>query len=307
MISKLRKIIAVIIDSLGLFGLLKYLNRQRLFLIGYHSVSAKLSDANYPYHDLIIDEQSFKSQIDTLIRDGHTFIDPDDLDKLDVGSVFLPTIIYFDDAYRDLLDFAIPVLKERKIKPIIFVPTDLVEGKRSMWTHAERYYLRKKGFTIEKIEEHIKNLKSLSHEERNILLQSTGNMEGLDFYLSWNEIKELYNSRLAIIGSHGVTHVRLNELSLAEIRREVSDSKRLIEQRVGNEVSFFSFPGGRTVKGVENYLEEAGYKFAVRTVSGTNSLPINLLNRFQLSKIAPKPNESSVIFRARLYLSFLFK
>lgn len=48
-----------------------------------------------------------------------------------------------------------------------------------------------------------------------------------------------------IIGSHGVTHANLTELSGPQLMRELKCSKGIIEKHVGQPCSVFSFPGGR--------------------------------------------------------------
>ena len=47
------------------------------------------------------------------------------------------------------------------------------------------------------------------------------------------------------IGSHGLTHARLDGLSAAEAEREVAGSRRALEEVVGRPVEVFAYPYGR--------------------------------------------------------------
>lgn len=65
------------------------------------------------------------------------------------------------------------------------------------------------------------------------------------------------------LGAHSVTHPRLDELSLSEIEREVSDSKRRLEQLVGCTINTFAYPYGAYDRLVRATVIAAGYRSAV--------------------------------------------
>jgi polysaccharide deacetylase len=79
------------------------------------------------------------------------------------------------------------------------------------------------------------------------------------------------------IGSHTVTHPVLTTLSDAAIRREVFDSKRMLEDIVGRPVSSFSYPCGRFDRRVRAIVAEAGYTLARTTVAFRTGLAFNCL------------------------------
>lgn len=63
------------------------------------------------------------------------------------------------------------------------------------------------------------------------------------------------------IGSHTRTHRFLNELTSAEIRLELSESKAVLEDMTGRAVDAVSIPNGAVDRRVQAIAAEAGYRF----------------------------------------------
>jgi peptidoglycan/xylan/chitin deacetylase (PgdA/CDA1 family) len=64
------------------------------------------------------------------------------------------------------------------------------------------------------------------------------------------------------IGAHSVTHPRLDELSPAAVEREVSDSKRRLEELLGRPVTAFAYPYGAHDRQVRQIVIDAGFDSA---------------------------------------------
>jgi peptidoglycan/xylan/chitin deacetylase (PgdA/CDA1 family) len=64
------------------------------------------------------------------------------------------------------------------------------------------------------------------------------------------------------LGAHSVTHPRLDELSPAEIEREVSGSKHRLEQLLGRAVETFAYPYGAYDQRVREAVIAAGFQSA---------------------------------------------
>ena len=89
---------------------------------------------------------------------------------------------------------------------------------------------------------------------------------GNDSYLSWEQIKEMAGSGLITIGSHTVTHPNLSEtLSEDELRYEIFESKKILEEKLGKKVTLFSYPFGGINFKARQLAIAAGYKAAVAT------------------------------------------
>lgn len=77
-------------------------------------------------------------------------------------------------------------------------------------------------------------------------------------FLNWNELRAMAANGMSI-QSHGYRHRYLDELSANEVRSELSDSKKAIEDELGRPVTVFAPPGGRVAPGLEQVARECGY------------------------------------------------
>lgn len=81
---------------------------------------------------------------------------------------------------------------------------------------------------------------------------------GTPNHLSWPELREMAALGMSI-QSHGFHHRYLDELSEADVRAELVDSKRAIEDHLGTTVTLFAPPGGRVARNLDRIAREAGY------------------------------------------------
>ena len=75
---------------------------------------------------------------------------------------------------------------------------------------------------------------------------------------------------LFTVGSHGVTHRMLTGLRPDDIRAELCDSRRALEDLLGRPVACLSLPGGAISRRVVEIAEEAGYTSLFTSAIGTN-------------------------------------
>lgn len=91
--------------------------------------------------------------------------------------------------------------------------------------------------------------------------------------LTWAEVRELKQHGIDF-GSHTVTHPQLRQLSAPDIRREVTDSRQTIEEKLGGAVDSFAYPyafpqaDSDFTKRLRDGLRQAGYKNGVCTIVG---------------------------------------
>ncbi|MGB9620052.1 MAG: polysaccharide deacetylase family protein [Armatimonadota bacterium] len=136
--------------------------------------------------------------------------------------------VTFDDAYRGVYERAYPIMVERGISATVFVVAGHIGGTNDWDTAAGD--CREPLMTAEQIRR-----------------MSDAGFE---------------------IGSHTMTHPRLTELSDADLNRELSDSKHVLEDLIGREVVAFSYPYGAYDYRVLAAVEAAGYRCAVGTRLG---------------------------------------
>jgi len=87
--------------------------------------------------------------------------------------------------------------------------------------------------------------------------------------LSWDGIKEMRDSGLISFGSHAVGPDPLYKMKTEEeLRRQIFDSKKMLEEKIGAQVFAFSYPEGMFDEHIKELVKEAGYKMAVATHPG---------------------------------------
>lgn len=102
-----------------------------------------------------------------------------------------------------------------------------------------------------------------------------------DNYMTWNEIIELKNAGMNI-GSHTLTHPSLDKSYDERVDKEVEESKKIIEEKIGIPILDFCYPSGKYDKRTINKLKEAGYKTAVTVHNGITDQNSDL---FELPRI----------------------
>jgi peptidoglycan/xylan/chitin deacetylase (PgdA/CDA1 family) len=90
--------------------------------------------------------------------------------------------------------------------------------------------------------------------------------------LSWEQISSLDREGVEI-GSHTVTHRRLDNMGRKEIQSEIFDSKQILEDKLGRPISAFScpyaFPAASGFRKIYvQILQDAGYRAGVTTRIG---------------------------------------
>ena len=82
---------------------------------------------------------------------------------------------------------------------------------------------------------------------------------GKPFYMTWEDIREMAASGM-FIQSHTVTHRPLAHMGGERVLFELSESKRVIEERLGQEVRHLSLPHGIKDERIWNLAQGIGYK-----------------------------------------------
>jgi len=313
--SKIKKIVIFVFYYSGLNWLVGKFLRRKVFCIGYHSIFDDKNKEEF-LHDLYlnisINANDFEKQLLFLKNNGHTFIHFSDLKKPETRKLIKPTLIFFDDGFKDVAVNALPILKKYNIPATIFITTGLIDRTHFMWTLGLCYFLLNKGIDREKIEEKIKELKKLSMYEREgvlkiLYIQDNFALYPLNFdiFLNWMEVNELSRENFEV-GSHGVSHQKFTELNTELLEKKLIDSKKRIEEKISKKVNIVSYPYGRYNKSVENAVKKTGYSFGVSTRCGLNNFRDIDTSPFTLKKISPEPNEPSHVFAVRTYMPILF-
>lgn len=97
--------------------------------------------------------------------------------------------------------------------------------------------------------------------------------------LNWSQIKEMENSGLVEIESHGKSHSSLSrlasdeseELYRARLQSEFSGSQKRFKRHVNSSPQYLSYPYGNSSATAASLLESAGYKLAATVTRGDNA------------------------------------
>lgn len=88
---------------------------------------------------------------------------------------------------------------------------------------------------------------------------------GREGFLNWDEIREMSDSGIIDIESHTVSHPWLTGEKDEALKKELEDSKQILEEKLGKSVSFLCYPMGGYDERVKRAAKEAGYKAAFAT------------------------------------------
>ena len=133
-----------------------------------------------------------------------------------------PVVLTFDDGFADFYTQALPVLRQYGFVSTLYVATGFINGT-SRW------------------------------------LEQQG--EAKRPMLSWDQLSEISASAIEC-GGHSHSHPQLDTLSPAEACREIVQSKRLLQDHLGQNVLTFAYPFGYYTASTRRQVQEAGYTSA---------------------------------------------
>ena len=203
----------------------------------------------------------------------------------------------FDDGYRDLVEYALPVLERREAPFTAYAATGFVGRAAALWWLELEEAVRR----LDRIDIALDNfaiaLPSATEEEKNAAfrqlywalragpevrllrvvesLAARANVDGPAMVerlcLNWDELANLARNPLATIGAHTVRHRMLAKWPVEIAREEMAASKTEIEARLGLPVRHFAYPvGDPTSAGPRDFAlaRELGYASAATTRPG---------------------------------------
>lgn len=115
-------------------------------------------------------------------------------------------------------------------------------------------------------------------------------------HVTWAQLREMLDAGMAI-GSHGKTHRFLSALRPDDLRRELADSKKALEDNLGREVGALSLPGGRFGRHTLAAAKACGYR-AIFT--STAAPPVHARDMWIIGRIAMRPAWNPLRFEGLL-------
>jgi peptidoglycan/xylan/chitin deacetylase (PgdA/CDA1 family) len=202
--------------------------------------------------------------------------------------------ITFDDGYQDVYENAFPVLARKGIPAAMFVVTDLV-GQPFWQIHDKLYHLIAKAFATWNDPRHelcglladlglpaqtltrppatrtpllavSSLLPCLSQSDVYRVMAGLEASVGNGFHdppktVTWDILRDMRRGGFTI-GSHTRSHVTLPMETPDTVAQELTGSKAKLEQRLGEPIAHFAYPGGQFTADVVQAVAKAGYTFA---------------------------------------------
>ncbi len=260
-------------------------------------------------------------------------IGPDALEELAEGG-FRPrepsALITFDDAYRDNVDAALPILRERNVPAAFFVATGFLDRPRLAWwdhvacviktTKVARLVLdaptpldidMKAISHAEAIEAIVGPfLKSDPSKEAELLAHLGDRAEvsidaetlGRALFADWDQVRTLSEAGM-IVGSHTRDHLNLAHQSEADQTASLVDSRRTLERELGREITTLAYPYGGPgdfTAATQRIAREAGYRVAFSTTATINRP--GATNALDIHRLFIGSAHTPTLFRARMAL-----
>jgi len=213
-------------------------------------------------------------------------------------------LVTFDDGYRDNYENALPILVRHGLKGVFFVSTSYVTERRLFWWEQVSYFIRQarrfqaaltypepvqldlrdagaRAAATSRINRLIKDRFDL---DINRLLADLARACDVPWsperereladptLMSWEQVRGLLDAGMAV-GSHTCNHRVLETLPEPELDRELADSRRELESRLGQTIDSIAYPVGRSIarrRPIRDALRRAGYQVGFTARPGIN-------------------------------------
>lgn len=297
----------------GFLSLFERLGPSGLRIVVYHRVQPGRIDDG-----MTVSQEIFAAQLRHL-KTRYQVISLDDVPAL-LARDRLPSrrlvAITYDDGYRDNYEIAWPLLKHHALPATIFLTVGAIDQHVALWSETlreavwacskevvslqainlGRWPLRSEAERAACYKGLGMRLKALPDAARHRLLDSvleelrgSGQRAEDHRMLTWDMIREMREGGISF-GAHTLSHPFLANLSDTEAKSEIVESKRRIEEELGESVRHFAYPNG-TVEDctprVREMIRAAGLETAATAVEGSNPVgqDLHLLYRIEVSDV----------------------
>lgn len=206
-------------------------------------------------------------------------------------------VFTFDDAYRDNLKYALPILRRHQVPFTLYVPTAFVDGVGEVWWQALEDIVAMQGALAVTEAGETEYLPTASLAEKRATYDTLyGRMRAMpepdrvalirdlatkydydldqhcrDLIMDWPELKLFAAEQLCTLGAHTVNHYELAKLPAEQARAEIALSLKVMEAQLGKRPIHLSYPiGGPSSAGPREYqmAKDLGLRSAVTTIPG---------------------------------------
>ena len=262
-------------------------NSDICIVLSFHRILPKgHPDYRYTEPELVVDAQQFAAFVETL-ADATEVLDAESFIQWLCGN-YTPertsSLITFDDGWKDVAAFAAEHLKRLKLPAVVFVCPEAIEkAKRTLWFE-EAYRLTLKAMesgaplpfadartdakaTAKRTVEALKRKPEAERDEALAKIRALCDDDDSERLLSWDEIKELASFGIEP-QCHTLSHEILTALTDSEIRNNLTESARMIEEKCGSRPRLIAYPNGEADARVAKIAAECGFIAGFTTDEG---------------------------------------
>lgn len=305
--------------------------RKGLRILAYHRV-LDFEAGSFPFDQEVISAttEAFYQQM-KFVKKNFEVLSFADLYECERAGRAYPKralIVTFDDGYRDNYTNAYPILKSLNLPATIFLVTGHIGKAKLFWWDAVAYCIKQTPLAAKEFPQLAPRLLPLVEPEdkaaaiqfilgwikhvpdevsRRFVAQLPEMLRvempeevGAGMHLSWEEVGEMAANRIEF-GSHTVTHPILSNVSEEQLERELSESKKTLEEKLKQKVLTLAYPVGRRSKFNEFAQLAAarlGFRYAVSYEEGI--VLENGFDRFAIPRIHVEADYTGKLFRTNL-------
>jgi peptidoglycan/xylan/chitin deacetylase (PgdA/CDA1 family) len=264
------------------------LTKSQVAILMYHRVSPAV-DWKYLKPS---SPDDFRKQI-KYIAENFKILRLDQLVAMIRSKLSLPeraAVITIDDGYKDIYEYAYPVLQEFNMPATIFLATGHLDNEQLFWWDQVAYILNQTtrrqldleelgNYRLEDEDSRLraiasikKKLLRLPDDRRILLIDKLSRIcqvkiprhLGREVLLSWEDVREMSRGGVDF-GAHTVNHTILTRVPIERARDEIVESKTTLEKRLNKRVTAFSYPNGDFDASIAELVARNGFTCAVST------------------------------------------
>ncbi len=279
----------------GLARIIRKFSSCRGIIFTLHRVLPDEVAAFQPNAILQITPSFLEEVIKKIRKSGFDIITLDEaIERLKSDKKQNPFIVLtFDDAYKDNLTYALPILKKHNCPFTLYVPTGFVDGKGELWWQVlediiannktinfdGNEYLTNsrlnKQKTFETIYWDMRSMDEVMRVEKTKIFAAQYKIDMFEhcqsLVMDWQELEIFAKEPLCTIAAHTVNHYELAKLSPNELEWEMKKSADVLEEKFKIRPKHFSYPIGAIRSASTREYEKAkvlGFSSGVTTLPG---------------------------------------
>jgi peptidoglycan/xylan/chitin deacetylase (PgdA/CDA1 family) len=215
-------------------------------------------------------------------------------------------LITFDDGWHDTFTNALPVLAQRSLPAVVFLPVNFIGQRRVFWRELLTQLLSRATALVRKsparrarietllaatglqrvlefsddnphqsiVEEVSARTKATSPVSSTLLKElaeetnaAPEELARADAFMDWAQVTAMAAQGVAF-GGHGAEHYLLTEVSREVAQSEIQESIEVVRQRFADTVPAFGYPNGSWSPAVAQQVKASGYQLAFTTRPG---------------------------------------